>query len=281
MKALKDLTKEEIIEEHRKMWNWIADYYKEYAFSGPMCSLYNIKKIYISAAYPEYVDELFSIGNCGCFACYWANKHSNKTISERCKNCIFENKTKKCMNGIYDDLQFTISSFLNPIDMPLKDRVKNHNRIVELCKKIADMKPAPEESVSLYCLELKDPKLPNGSYIVDLEERSIEKKPNGECGDLIFKITIDNTDFFEKLKQIGCSTKDNIIIYDGKIMKDPFITKREAIEYACYSSDFTKKMFNTLYGISSMYYESFSCPCGDIPDCFVPIRKTTDESTIC
>ena len=66
-----ELTKQQAIQEHRKMWNWIADQYK----TGQKLNIRVLKKYYIYTVYPgEYVLN-------DCFCCEYERV-------EDCSRCL-------------------------------------------------------------------------------------------------------------------------------------------------------------------------------------------------
>ena len=65
-----ELTKQQAIQEHRKMWNWIADRYK----AGEKHYIRELKKLYIHIAYPG--ESLLS----DCFCC-------ESVLEESCSSC--------------------------------------------------------------------------------------------------------------------------------------------------------------------------------------------------
>lgn len=77
------LTKEQAIEEHRKMWNWIADQYEE----GRATDIYTLKSEYMG----EYMEEteLEERPFHNCFCCEYASEKVDSMISRphRCTQC--------------------------------------------------------------------------------------------------------------------------------------------------------------------------------------------------
>lgn len=84
------LTKEQAIEEHRKMWNWIADQYEE----GRATDIYTLKSEYMG----EYMEEteLEERPFHNCFCCEYASEKVDSMISSakdiasvphRCTQC--------------------------------------------------------------------------------------------------------------------------------------------------------------------------------------------------
>ena len=71
------LTKEQAIEEHREMWNWIADQYEEGCVMG------------IHALKSEYLRETELEGRLlhNCFCCEYAREKDIVSVHYRCMQC--------------------------------------------------------------------------------------------------------------------------------------------------------------------------------------------------
>lgn len=87
------LTKEQAIENHRKMWNWIADQYE----LGYEKSIDNLKRVYGDLFYP-YKRIL---GN--CFCCDYAGKSYDSDWIAECSKCPLkwpsDEKEGMCSDG--------------------------------------------------------------------------------------------------------------------------------------------------------------------------------------
>lgn len=75
------LTKQKAIEEHRKMWNWIADELLNPETQKQNCNVHTLKQKYCK----ENDLELFE----ACWCCEYDTQFINERNSERmrCKNC--------------------------------------------------------------------------------------------------------------------------------------------------------------------------------------------------
>ena len=70
------LTKEQAIKEHRKMWNWIADQYK----NGCIKYIYEVEQRYIDECTNYSSDEIES----DSFCCEYSNQND---VSDSCDSC--------------------------------------------------------------------------------------------------------------------------------------------------------------------------------------------------
>lgn len=61
-----ELTKEQAIEKHRKMWNWIADQYE----NGRVGNIHAMKQEYIDIEETEYRERILH----NCFCCEYATQ---------------------------------------------------------------------------------------------------------------------------------------------------------------------------------------------------------------
>ena len=78
---LKNLTKEQAIEEHRKMWNWIADK----TFELQQCMT---KDDYITQELLIDIDsEILIQANSSCFCCLYASNVAKTVEKCKCKCC--------------------------------------------------------------------------------------------------------------------------------------------------------------------------------------------------
>lgn len=75
------LTKEQTIEEHRKMWNWIADQYEK----RNRADVYNLKSMYLQEKHMDWV-----LGH--CFLCNYAgnNESSYGNYAFNCDQCLLQ-----------------------------------------------------------------------------------------------------------------------------------------------------------------------------------------------
>lgn len=80
-----DLTKQQAIEEHRKMWNWIAEHGWEVYKNNPnIMYLSDIKSCYISKIY-GLENNIFPTND--CFCCEYAIEQSGGDLYNKCKRC--------------------------------------------------------------------------------------------------------------------------------------------------------------------------------------------------
>lgn len=88
------LTKEEAIREHRKMWNWIAEQYKQH---GVRNNILHLKYEYLGIYRPEFLPM-----KSACFCCEYVRQQG-----AGCKECPVvwgKNKVYICTSGEYGKL---------------------------------------------------------------------------------------------------------------------------------------------------------------------------------
>lgn len=119
-----ELTREQAITEHRKMWRWIAEQYKNECDLSP----HQLKKIYLLK---KGYDDSFLIQSC-CFLCEYTREGHRG-----CDNCpLIWGTIGDCMGtsnehrGLYGQL---IDCYLNREDM--KKCAKLARKIAELPEK--------------------------------------------------------------------------------------------------------------------------------------------------
>lgn len=129
-----ELSKEQAIEEHRKMWGWIYDtvknrietgnYKKDGMFKPEYIDAFSLKNEYISKFYPDYK----SLSN-NCFLCEYVNR--NKYLS--CRSCPVKWTEDMCMisGSEYNDLLYMTIKSNRTGNIP-KD-------YLEIIKKIRDL----------------------------------------------------------------------------------------------------------------------------------------------
>ena len=124
--VMETLTKKKTIEEHRKMWNWIADQV-EHKTSGFL--IYTLKKEYLRGT--EYDKELIA----NCFLCEYSG-----ICSDSCRHCpvIPDHDGKGCLAGLYDDACEAVALCYN------NGTKKNRQYAAELCRKIANLPERPD-----------------------------------------------------------------------------------------------------------------------------------------
>lgn len=96
-----ELTREQAIMEHRKMWKWISrQIMKDYKENYSIKDINSYKKIYLDNNFKnEYIA-------CSCFCCQYA---TNKNRIQACvNNCPLywnaENTEENCMKGYYSSV---------------------------------------------------------------------------------------------------------------------------------------------------------------------------------
>lgn len=84
------LTKEQTIEEHRKMWNWIADQYEK----GSVQDCFDLEKTYLEDKYKDV--------ECDRFCCEYDDYHGDYD----CDSCPLDwgSESRTCSNGLYSKL---------------------------------------------------------------------------------------------------------------------------------------------------------------------------------
>lgn len=78
------LTKQQAIEEHRKMWNWIANYYKEIVNGAERCIVEDpLKELNILNLKKKYFKQYSYLTiRCDCFCCEYDSYYKSD-----CQNC--------------------------------------------------------------------------------------------------------------------------------------------------------------------------------------------------
>jgi len=113
------LTKEQAIEEHRKMWNWIADHVEE------------VKPIFAFEIKCKYLYEILCVEqiiHADCFCCDYTY-HSNST----CKECILDwnDTVNGCCSGLNKGLY---GRFLYNIE-----ELRNYKEASNIARQIANL----------------------------------------------------------------------------------------------------------------------------------------------
>lgn len=86
------LTKEQAIQEHRKMWNWIADQYENKTDILEQCNgIESIKEYYVKQYFPK--EEI----DFDCFCCDYDAHHDNW-----CNSCPIEWGSNLHLNMCFD-----------------------------------------------------------------------------------------------------------------------------------------------------------------------------------
>lgn len=86
------LTKEQAVQEHRKMWNWIANQYEHKTdILEQYYSIESIKEYYITQYFPKEKIE------CDCFCCEYDRRYGSF-----CNACPIEWSSKLNLNKCFD-----------------------------------------------------------------------------------------------------------------------------------------------------------------------------------
>lgn len=135
---IKNLTKEQAIAEHRKMWNWIADRLEEH---HPGYDVYMYKEKYMEENFPN-IDI-----NSNCFCCHYAMQESkDNNISNFCINCPLVWGTEAdtddffCEQGNYDIIE-ALSLFNYGLWNYAQSLTKNHDydEAAKVARQIANL----------------------------------------------------------------------------------------------------------------------------------------------
>ena len=135
---INNLTKEQAIAEHRKMWNWIADRLEEH---HPGYDVYMYKR--------EYMEKNFPYDNIrhNCFCCQYAMQESkDNNISNFCINCPLVWGTEAdtddffCEQGNYDIIE-ALSLFNYGLWSYAQRLTENHcyNEAAKVARQIANL----------------------------------------------------------------------------------------------------------------------------------------------
>lgn len=135
---INNLTKEQAIAEHRKMWNWIADRLEEH---HPGYDVYMYKEKYMEENFPN-IDI-----NSNCFCCHYAMQESkDNNISNFCINCPLVWGTEAdtddffCEQGNYDIIE-ALSLFNYGLWSYAQRLTENHcyNEAAKVARQIANL----------------------------------------------------------------------------------------------------------------------------------------------
>lgn len=128
-----ELTREQAIAEHRKMWKWISrQIMKDYKEQRSIKAIVKYKKIYLENNFKnEYI-----VGN--CFCCQYAE---NKSILQRCTdNCPLywdSENTEECIRGYYGSINKIFNSIT--IGSINKDSTEGYFICEERAKRLSKM----------------------------------------------------------------------------------------------------------------------------------------------
>ena len=138
----KILTKEQAIQGHRDMWNWIAEQYE----NGRCCYLITLKE--------EYCDKNnLNLRHC-CFLCEYDSQIFEKDFlddktTEICDNCPLlwgtEQEVKElnlncfCIYGIYDELKRKVRYSIKNFENDESNLTYGLNECAKLARQIANL----------------------------------------------------------------------------------------------------------------------------------------------
>ena len=109
------LTKEQAIKEHRKMWNWIADQYEQHTdLIEKYKNVDSLKHYYVNKYFPDEDIE------CNCFCCEYDNQYRELDIllndcyhcplkwgSDRDVDmCLYKNSEEYNLYGVLHEMQY-------------------------------------------------------------------------------------------------------------------------------------------------------------------------------
>lgn len=123
------MTREQAIEEHRKMWRWIADQYRK----G--------RNEFITGLKVEYITKIFGeedIRN-NCFCCEYAKNQADIYECEMCDCCPIEWKSHVKLFPCID--RYAENDFMGLYGCVslYMDVSKNRNEIIRLAEEIANL----------------------------------------------------------------------------------------------------------------------------------------------
>lgn len=120
------LTKEEAIEWHRKMWNWIADQYKE----GSKRTVWDLKETF---CFKNGIDDLIN----DCFCCDYASNYSSDNCTPECGKCpIVWNRLNN--HHCYCDSKYAL--YRKIVDLTEEScSIDDTKKAEELARKIANL----------------------------------------------------------------------------------------------------------------------------------------------
>ena len=123
--VMETLTKKKTIEEHRKMWNWIADQIEQ---AEEVLPVWLLKKQYLKST--PYYKELIA----DCFLCEYSG-----VCSDSCKHCpVISDDDSGCLGGLYG------KASIATVKCYEEDTKENRQYAAELCRKIANLPERPD-----------------------------------------------------------------------------------------------------------------------------------------
>ena len=127
------LTKEQAIIEHRKMWNWIADQYK----SGCINFIYDMEKKYIQECTNYSSDEIESWS----FCCEYTDQNDEKDSCNKCP-LVWDEITGFCSCLQTDNLNENgdfAGLYQRVTDETWDSSEIDFDKVYKLCKQIASL----------------------------------------------------------------------------------------------------------------------------------------------
>ena len=127
------LTKEQAITEHRKMWNWIADQYK----NGCIKYIYEVEQRYIDECTNYSSDEIES----DSFCCEYSNQND---VSDSCDSCplVWGNVTgfAYCLESYEINKDGDVRGMYAKVADETWDSSEiDFDKVYKLCKQIANL----------------------------------------------------------------------------------------------------------------------------------------------
>lgn len=117
------LTKQQTLEEHRKMWSWIADQYE----NGCVKDICTMKAVYMEKAGYRSIKY-------NCFCCEYAIQKGNRV--NRCLNCPVIWGTE--VYGIFCRCEYSLSAYQKLKDESIKSDVDSE-KCARFARKIANL----------------------------------------------------------------------------------------------------------------------------------------------
>lgn len=132
-----ELTKKKAIEEHRKMWNWIADELEKPETRNKKETVHDLKVRYRNANYLDLFED--------CWCCEYDTQNIDKQMYEhmRCKNCPLTWGTECDTDAYYCESGKDGGLWWNANQL---SRDGEYEGASKLARQIANLPEKPEES---------------------------------------------------------------------------------------------------------------------------------------
>ena len=128
-----ELAKEQAIQEHRKMWNWIADQYK----NGCIKFIYEVEQRYIDEYTKYSSNEIESLS----FCCEYTNQNDEKDSCNMCP-LAWDKITGYCAclqtSKLNEDGNF-VGLYQKVVDETGDSIEIDFDKVYKLCKQIANL----------------------------------------------------------------------------------------------------------------------------------------------